>query len=87
MIKKILIVVDSINIEDSSGSKANVALIQNLAIAGFDVLVYHYTRMNIELKDVNCFAIPEIKYSPLYFLSRLQRVLQRRNIWFFFYFF
>ena len=39
MIKKILIVVDSINIEDSSGSKANVALIQNLAISGFEGLV------------------------------------------------
>lgn len=77
MIKKILVVVDSINIEDSSGSKANVALIQNLAEAGFEVLVYHYTRMNIKLKGVSCYSIPEIKYSPLYFLSRLQRVLQR----------
>lgn len=77
MIKKILVVVDSINIEDSSGSKANVALIQNLAEAGFEVLVYHYTRMNIKLKGISCYSIPEIKYSPLYFLSRLQRVLQR----------
>lgn len=74
---KILIVVDSINIEDSSGSKANVALIHNLAYCGFEVLVYHYTRKNIELSGVTCFSIPEIKYSPLYFLSRLQRVLQR----------
>ncbi|MEM8520120.1 UDP-glycosyltransferase [Flavobacterium sp. PL12] len=77
MIKKILVVVDSINIEDSSGSKANVVFIQNLAEAGFEVLVYHYTRMNIKLKGVSCYSIPEIKYSPLYFLSRLQRVLQR----------
>jgi hypothetical protein len=74
---KILVVVDSINIEDSSGSKANVALIHNLVEAGFEVLVYHYTLKNIQLNGVNCFAIPEIKYSPLYFLSRLQRVLQR----------
>ena len=28
--KKILVVVDSINVNDSSGSKANVALINNL---------------------------------------------------------
>ncbi|SHG30419.1 Glycosyltransferase involved in cell wall bisynthesis [Flavobacterium fluvii] len=74
---KILVVVDSINIEDSSGSKANVALIYNLVEAGFEVLVYHYTLKNIPLEGVNCFAIPEIKYSPLYFLSRLQRVLGR----------
>lgn len=77
MIKKILVVVDSINIEDSSGSKANVALIQNLSDSGFEVLVYHYTQKNIQLSGISCFAVPEIKYSPLYFLSRLQRVLQR----------
>lgn len=74
---KILVVVDSINIEDSSGSKANVALIHNLVKAGFDVWVYHYTLKNIQLEKVNCVAIPEIKYSPLYFLSRIQRVLSR----------
>jgi hypothetical protein len=74
---KILIVVDSINIEDSSGSKANVALIQNLSEAGFEVLVYHYTLKNIQLSGVNCFAIPELKYNLMYFLSRLQRVLNR----------
>lgn len=74
---KILIVVDSINIEDSSGSKANVALIRNLAEAGYEVLVYHYTQKNIQLAGVNCFSISEIKHSPLYFLSRLQRILQR----------
>lgn len=79
--KKIVVVVDSINIEDSSGSKANVALIQNLAEAGFEVLAYHYTLQNIQLKGVQCYAIPEIKYSPLYFLSRLQRVLARKLDW------
>lgn len=77
MIKKVLVVVDSINIEDSSGSKANVALIHNLAVAGFEVSVYHYTRKNIQLEGVDCYSIPEIKYSPLYLLSRLQRVFQR----------
>lgn len=74
---KILIVVDSINIEDSSGSKANVALINNLVEAGYDVLVYHYTLKNIQLPGVACFAISEIRSSPSYFLSRLQRVLSR----------
>lgn len=74
---KILVVVDSINIEDSSGSKANVAIINNLAEAGYEVLVYHYTLRNINLHGVQCYAIPEIKYSPLYFLSRMQRFLAR----------
>lgn len=74
---KILVIVDSINIEDSSGSKANVALINNLQQAGFEVLVYHYTLKKINLKDVNCYAIPEIKFSYLYILSRIQRLLAR----------
>ncbi|AWI25659.1 glycosyltransferase family protein [Flavobacterium pallidum] len=77
-IRKILIVTDSIDIEDSSGSKANVALIHNLAAAGYDIEVYHYTLREISLKDVKTHAIKEIKYSPLYFLSRIQRVLSRR---------
>ncbi|MHC0442734.1 UDP-glycosyltransferase [Flavobacterium sp. 3-210] len=78
MIKKILIVVDSINIEDSSGSKANVAFINNLHEAGFEVLVCHYTRKDIKLKSINTFEITEIKYSVSYFLSRFQRVFSRR---------
>jgi hypothetical protein len=77
MIKKILIVVDSIDIEDSSGSKANVALIKNLNKAGFELFVYHFTRKNIQLKDIQTFEIPEIKWSALYFLSRFQRVFSR----------
>jgi hypothetical protein len=76
---KILVVVDSINIEDSSGSKANVALINNLVEAGFEVLVYHYTLRDTQLQGVSCYAIPEIKHSPLYFLSRMQRVIQRNS--------
>lgn len=75
--KKILVVVDSINIEDSSGSKANVALINNLNRAGFEVVVYHYTLKNIELKNINTYAVSEIKVSIFYFLSRLQRVINR----------
>jgi len=74
---KILIVVDSINIEDSSGSKANVAIINNLVVAGFEVLVYHYTLKNIQLKGATCFAIPEKKWNLNYILSRTQRVLIR----------
>lgn len=77
MIKKILIVVDSIDIEDSSGSKANVALINNLNEAEFELLVYHYTRKNIQLKNIDTVVIPEIKWSILYFLSRFQRVFTR----------
>ena len=76
---KLLIVAESINIEDSSGSKANVALINNLVEAGYEVLVYHYTLKKIQLSGVTCYSIPEIKYSPLYFLSRFQRIFQSHS--------
>ncbi|WPO79493.1 UDP-glycosyltransferase [Flavobacterium sp. KACC 22761] len=74
---RILVIAESINIEDSSGSKANVALVNNLVDAGFEVMVYHYTLKNIKLNNVNTYAIPEIKTSINYFLSRFQRVISR----------
>lgn len=73
---KIAIIVESIDVDDSSGSKANVALIQNLNNIGHQVEVYHYTRKQIELKGVECYLIKE-KKGFLYFLSRFQRVFQR----------
>lgn len=74
---KILVVVDSINVNDSSGSKANVALIQNLAACGFSVRVLHYTQQEIFLKGTTCVAILEKKWNFLYFLSRAERIFTR----------
>jgi hypothetical protein len=71
--KKILVLAESIDVEDSSGSKANVALIQNLHKAGFEVLVYHYTRQKIKLLGINCVSIKENRKSLLFLLSRLER--------------
>jgi len=75
-IQKILIVAESINVEDSSGSKANVAMIQNLQKAGFQVLVLHYTRKDINLSGIKCISIEEHKFSINYLLSRTQRKIQ-----------
>ncbi|WP_136669281.1 glycosyltransferase family 4 protein [Flavobacterium sp. H122] len=74
---KILVVVDSIDVNDSSGSKANVALIQNLAACGFEVCVLHYTQKNIILDAVTCVAVPEKKWNYLYVLSRTERLFTR----------
>lgn len=74
---KILVVVDSINVNDSSGSKANVALIQNLAACGFDVKVLHYTQKQIALTGTTCICIPEKKWNLLYLLSRTERLFTR----------
>jgi hypothetical protein len=77
MNKRILVVVDSIDVNDSSGSKANVAMIQNLKQAGFDLKIYHYSRKPIQLDGIICVSIKEIKFSWLYFLSRSQREITR----------
>lgn len=74
---KILVVVDSINVDDSSGSKANVALIANLIQAKFEVKVYHYTQKKIHLPAVECISIPEKKWNGMYLLSRSQRFFSR----------
>jgi hypothetical protein len=74
---KILVLVDSININDSSGSKANVAMIANLVEAGFEVKVFHYTQKEIQLPGVKCISIPEKKWNVHYLLSRLQRIFTR----------
>lgn len=74
--KIVLVVAESIDVEDSSGSKANVALIQNLKAAGFEVVVYHYTRKRMELPGIRSIEIKERKANFLYFLSRTQRKIQ-----------
>lgn len=75
--KNILVLVDSIDVDDSSGAKANVALILNLKKAGFNVKVYHYSYKKVEIEGVACFLINEIKWNLLYILSRSQRVFTR----------
>jgi len=77
VIKKIEVVVDSINVNDSSGSKANVAFILNLNKAGFEVKVFHYTQKEIQLPNIECVAIPEKKLNGLYVLSRMERLFTR----------
>jgi glycosyltransferase involved in cell wall biosynthesis len=75
--KPILVITESINVDDSSGSKANVALVQNLAALDYNIIVLHYTRQDIELPGITCIAISEIKFSFFYVLSRTHRMLQR----------
>ena len=76
--KKIIFIAESIDKNDSSCSKCNVAMIQNLKAVGFEVIVYHYTRKNIVLDGIDCHPIKEIKWSLNYILSGTQRVLQRK---------
>ena len=74
--KKILIVAESIDVEDSSGTKGRVALIQNLHNIGYELKVLHYTRKEVRISGVDCVAIKENRRSFLFFLSRLERQLR-----------
>ena len=72
----ISIICESIDIDDSSGSKANVGLIKNLQAIGYNITVLHYTRKPIQLNNVRCIEIKERKRF-YYLLSRTQRFIQR----------
>lgn len=74
---KILIISESINVEDSSGSKVNVALIQNLKKAGYIVRVLHFSHKIIYLNGIECILINEIKLSVNFLFSRLIRIFQK----------
>lgn len=77
MIRKILVVVDSIDENAGSGAKANIALITNLEQADYEVKVYHYSHRNIKLNHIECILVQEQKWSAFYFLGRFQRLLAR----------
>lgn len=77
--KRILVVTDSIDANDSSGSKANVGMITSLVSAGFNVEVWHYTRREVGIEGAETYSIPEVKGSLMYLLSGGQRVLQRNT--------
>lgn len=73
---KILAVVESIDVNDSSGSKANVALIQNLNKLGYNILICHYSRKEIQIENIKCIALAENRNSLLFFMSRAERYLR-----------
>ena len=55
------VICESIDIDDSSGSKANVGLIKNLHAIGYNVTVLHFTRKPIQLDDIKCINIRKKK--------------------------
>ena len=76
--KKILVVVDSINQEDSSGSKCNVALIINLVKVGYEVKVYHHSRKNILIEGADCVKINVDKFNWVYIFGGFLRFLTNK---------
>tara|TARA_R110002020_G_scaffold355815_2_gene568480 strand:- start:3977 stop:5239 length:1263 start_codon:yes stop_codon:yes gene_type:complete len=77
--KKILVVTDSINPEDSSGSKANVAFIKSLVASDYLVTVIHYTQREIQIEGATCFLAEQRKSNLYYILGGIQRTIQRNR--------
>ena len=76
--RNILVVVDSINQDDSSGSKCNVALIINLVKAGYNVKVYHHSRKSISIDGAECVKINVDKGNWVYVVGGFLRFLTRK---------
>lgn len=76
--KNILVVVDSINQEDSSGSKCNVALIINLVKAGYNVKVYHRSKEKILIDGTECIKVNTDKFNFVYIVGGFLRFLTRK---------
>ncbi len=75
--QKILVVVESLDVESSSAAKGRIALINNLHAAGFELKVYHYTRRPIKLDGIETVAIKEQKFNLVYIFSKVQVLLKR----------
>jgi len=70
-------VTDSINAEDSSGSKANVAFIKSLVASDYAVTVIHYTQREIQIEGAICILAEQRKNNLYYIFGGIQRTVQR----------
>jgi len=79
VLKKLLILADDIDVNLSSGGKANYAFICALIECGFSLKVYHYSHKEVFFERTESILIKENKWSFNYLLSRFQRLWQRHT--------
>ena len=79
--KNILVIVESLDIESSSGAKANIALINNLHNCGYNLTILHYSGKEVQLEGLNVELIKENKKGLFFLLSRLEGLLRRAFSW------
>lgn len=80
-INRILVVVESLDVESSSGAKANNALIRNLRECGYDLYIFHYSGKEVQFSGVEVQLIRENRQSFMFFLSRFEQTLRRNFGW------
>lgn len=78
MSKRILLIIESLDVDKFSGARVNVGFARSLHALGYDVTVLHYSQKNIAIEGIpNVSLIQENRSSLMFFLSRSQRVIQR----------
>ena len=78
---KVLVIVDSIDKNHSSGAKANVALIENLVAIGYSLTIIHQSATDIQIAGASMRWAKPKKASLTYWLSRSQRIFTRVTAW------
>jgi hypothetical protein len=79
-VKKILVLTESVNVDDSSGAKANLALIDNLIKIGHKVNVLHLDERSTENTYFDTKIITRFKSSKYYWLCKLNTFLKKAGI-------
>lgn len=74
---RILVVIESLDANDSSGTKGRLALLQSFKKIGYDITALHYSQVDINIDGIECISVKEKKNNLLFFLSRVQRLLYR----------
>ena len=79
--RRLLIAVESIDVNDSSGTKGRVALIKNMVELGYGLTVLHYTQKELSIEGAKCISIKENRRSWYFLMSRVQRYIYRWFKW------
>ncbi|WP_139149404.1 glycosyltransferase family 4 protein [Ulvibacter litoralis] len=69
--------IESLDVNDSSGTKGRVALLQSFVKSGYEVIALHYTQRDVKITDIECIKVTERRDTILFILSRIQRLLYR----------
>lgn len=73
---KILIIVDSLDENSTSGARANAAIVRNMASA-FNMDVIHSSDKELTINGLNFITVKEHRYNWRFFLSRSVRLIRR----------
>ena len=73
---RILIIVDSLDENTTSGARANAAMVRNMASA-FNLEVIHSSNKELTISDLTLIAVKEHRYNWRFILSRSVRLIRR----------